>query len=1030
MNRLVALPVLTLLALVVLSAAAEEPPHLQFVHGLREKQLPDLALQYLDLLAKKKLPPELTKLLPLERAKVNLDLAALETDAGKRLALQRQARAEFDAFLKANPNHPLTAEVHAEIGRAVALGAKAQLGRARRQEVPEAVRGELLQARAQFEDAGKLLRAAVAAIDVQLAADNASEKPALAQAKLQTELEIGINLLDQAQTYVQQSEFGKRGEIIKQALTVLDKVVNQDDKNAVCWLARVWRGKCYQEADDPKTARKAYTEVLRETGDFAEAARRLALYFQMQVIARDPDVKNPASSFADVERLGDNWLIAYRNYQNTPEGFGVRYELASACVERAQKLPKSQPAQARALYLKAQKLYQALEQSENDYTETARQKKMGIVLMLSEERTRGDVTKLRDFEECYLRAQYEAAKLNRAEKELKDDKDKLEKQRDENYRNMIAALTRGLDLADSKVTAADLHDARYLLARAYFAKEDYYRAAVVGEDLARTAPQATRAPSAGMFAIYAYAQLIDDEGRASAGAEILDADRARLRKLAEYVEQTWPADPAADVARHQLGLVLWNGKKYPEAVEALTRITPGYANAGRSSYLLAAAALQAQKAEIKPPAGAPPYAQRARAALQAVPEPAAGADAGTAQVYLEAKLQLGGLLYTNKSYAQVAAVADVLQKKLDDPSLRLPEPMKTELLPRVKALQLLALLGQADADYRAGQYAKVREQLDPLVDQLKKPETAALLNDLKNPGLLHGLLGLALRANVQENKTDRAKEILDLLQKSAPENSLDMMKDIVRQLGQHIQELRQRGDAAKEQLDKTITNFSTFLDELAGNKELKPELVLFLADSYSSLDRHQQAAQLLARVGEPGPEADGKVDPKKVQIYRAARILYARALRQDRQFAKAKQVIDEMLGTPAKPGWGQPYLDVKKERIFLLEDQEKYTGPNGALAEWNRLMQSLQARFKQDARVKEQYFECYYYLTNALYRHAQTITDRAKRQKQLQLAADFIVKLEATQPDMGGEASKKRFEELLQKEPVLKEQYEAQKQKK
>jgi hypothetical protein len=666
--------------------------------------------------------------------------------------------------------------------------------------------------------------------------------------------------------------------------------------------------------------------------------------------------------------------------------------------------------------------------TENEYSEEARQKKLNIILTTSEERTRGDIGKLRDFEECYLRAQYEAARLNRAEKEVKGPK--LEQQRTEHSKNMIQALTRGLDLADARVPAQDLADARYLLARAYLAREDYYRAVVLGEDLARTQPRSPRAPQAATFALYGYGQLLGAEMREQAGPEVLDADRERLRKLAVYVEQTWPTDPAADVARHQLGVVLWTEKKYAEAVEVLGRINAaGYANTTAALHLLALAALQAHKAELKPPRGKPPYQDLAIAALTAVPELATGSDPGTTQSYLEAKLLLGSLLYTAKDYKRLEGIADTLQKRLAAPELNLDEAARKELRPRVRALALLAKYGEADTAYRAGRYAEVAARLDPIINRLRDPATATDLAEIKDRSLIHSLVGLAMRASVQDNKTDRARDLLELLQKTAPENSMDILRDLVRQLGVQIQELRAQGESAKEQLDKTVASFSVFLDELARQKDPRPELVLFLAESYASLDQHARAAELLAHVAEPRPEGDKPPDPKKVQLYRAARILRVRELRHARDFSRAKAELDELLGTPDKPNWGQAFLDVRKERVFLLEDQNKFTGRDGAVSEWTRMVQQMRPRIN-DAKIKEQYFECYYHLTHSIYKYAQTLSDQARKQATIQTAANYIVQLQKTQADMGGEASKKRFEELLQKEAPLRAACEELKKKK
>src|SRR5207248_10769160 len=131
-------------------------------------------------------------------------------------------------------------------------------------------------------------------------------------------------------------------------------------------------------------------------------------------------------------------------------------------------------------------------------------------------------------------------------------------------------------------------------------------------------------------------------------------------------------------------------------------------------------------------------------------------------------------------------------------------------------LLLYAKLGQAEAEYKAGHYGKARELLDPVVAQFKDSAQASQLAAVKekDPGILRVLLGYALRANVQDNKVVQGKEILDLLEKTFPDNSQEILVSLVGQLREQIKELREKGDSAKEQLEKTKGNFSTFLGEL------------------------------------------------------------------------------------------------------------------------------------------------------------------------------------------------------------------------
>jgi tetratricopeptide (TPR) repeat protein/TolA-binding protein len=1019
-------PVLALASLLAaaLSLRAEEPPYLDFVRALRARGMPDLALEYLQKLQEKP-PPGLAATLPLEMAKTRLELAALKADPASRAAEQNEARAELERFIKEHPQYPLAADASVEIARIAALQGLAQLSSARRQEDRAVQQAGLIRARLQFEAAGKQLEAAMTRIDAVLAGtQTAAEKEALAQARLQAELEQGINLLHLAQTYTEDNETAKRAEFLKLAIDSLTMLSKRQDKNPICWQALVWLGRCQQENDDPRSARRIYTQVIGERGEYAATARRLARYFRLQTLAGDPDTKPDARRpGAEVRAAAEEWLTLYPNYLNTPEGSGVRFELAQAYLKLAAAAPKGSP-QARSLYDQAKKLFQALEQSDNDYWLQAHNYKLGIIRIVSEERTRGDIRKLKDFEECYLRAEYEVALFNEEIKKLKGEA--LDKKRDLHYQRVIQALERGLQLADQTAPADELHDARYLLTYAYLTMGDYAHAAETGEYLARQAPQSPRAPAAGAYALRSLSLQIARKEEAGTAAEELAQDRDHLRQFAQYVEQTWPGDPTADYARHTLALLLARDKKYPEAIDALERISPGYAEATRAFYLLAGLALQAQKDGLTPAQGKRPYQERALAALNKVPEPGPLADAETIHDYIGAQQMLADLYYRARQYDRMEALSDALQKRLE----KLDDRTQAEFRTRIRILGLYARLGKAETEYHAGQYAQVLATLDPFVKLVKEPAQGDAFSAIKDKDsrVVRVLLGLALRASVQDNKSDQAREILELAQTAFPENSLEMLVELVQQLRDQIVQLRQQGDAARAQLDKITTSFSAFLEVLGKQEEKdpKPNLLLFLAQSYSSLDRHDLAADLAAKIAEPKPAAGNKEpDAKQLQIYYFAQILQARELRLNGQFDEAQKALERIQQAP----WGKHNLEVRKERIFLLEDQGKYSLPqkHGAIPEWDRLMQSLKPRLS-DPKIKEQYFDAYYHLTFCLFKNADKLSDPQRKAQYTRVAANYIVKLQAQQ-DPATEPCKKRFEELLQKEPLLKQEYDVLKNK-
>jgi hypothetical protein len=89
---------------------------------------------------------------------------------------------------------------------------------------------------------------------------------------------------------------------------------------------------------------------------------------------------------------------------------------------------------------------------------------------------------------------------------------------------------------------------------------------------------------------------------------------------------------------------------------------------------------------------------------------------------------------------------------------------------------------------------------------------------------------------------------------------------------------------------------------------------------------------------------------------------------------------------------------------------------------WNQLINQLQ-KLKNDARLKDHYFECYFQLVNSLVQ-AALLPNATKKDDYLRQAAKLIIDLEASAPDFGGKTSKDRFDDLLKNTADLKLAYE------
>lgn len=1025
MKRPVAVLALGVLFAVPLLSQADEPPHMDFVRGLRERQYNDLALEYLEKLRQDPPSEEVARVLPLELAKCRLEKARGEDEPGKRLALYGQARRELEEFLKKNAQHTRAAEAQLEIVNIAVVQGKTQLSQALRLEGPARL-AAALKAREALVDAGTRLKQMADQLGEKLAAlpepktpQERADRKALQQAKLRADFDLGLNYLDQAQSYVNEgntAEAKLRAKVVEQAVAVLQKVSDFDAVSPVCWQAQAWLGRAFHEKGETKKARGEFNKVLSADARSAESGKALARYFYLLLAQEAPDPSDPPL-IKDPIKGGEAWLQTYAAYANTPEGQGLRFLLAETYARLARD-PKTNRDLKQSHLRRARTLYRQLEQTDSDYTDRARQGKIGVIQEMGGLTV--PVNTLRTFEDCYVRAQYEAYMVGEEARTIKDPK-KYEAQRKTRIQAMEDALKLALKLEDKekpRPSDNDLSSANTLLAYVYLAKEDYSAAIALGEKLARARPLPREAGTAAGYALRAYGQVLADPDKADLKTDKqVDEYRERMRQLAVYMESTWPDEPAGDLARHQLALLLIKDKKLAEAVDVLERIKPSYSSAIYVKYQMALSALQLQgdADKAKPNNSDRRYQQRALAALESLGNLPADADPDLARTYLLARIELCRELYKLKKYDQMKAVS----RPLLDGLAKMPlagDAVRAEMRAALEGLILFAEYGRAEAEYSAGRYAKTLEVLDPLLAQVKKGDYPELK---KNPPLRWGLLGLALRANVQQGKTDRAREVLNLfrdLAKDDPEGggATAALLPLVQLLKEQVEELRKKGPSAKDQLKKTTESFETFLDEAAKQEKPAPETVLYLAQGYSSLEKHDKAVALLKAVPEP---KDG--DAKKQAYYQAIRVLYIRELRLGGKLKDAKEAMDEIMGTAKGPGWGQGNLEALKERNFLLEAEGNYSQ---AVVNWDAMLRKQLLPRIKEASIKDQYLECYYNLVSCYVRYALALPKEEDRKKQMAKAAGFITRLADGWPDLGGDASKARFLDLIDRESQLKEQ--------
>jgi hypothetical protein len=822
--------------------------------------------------------------------------------------------------------------------------------------------------------------------------------------------------------------------------------------------------KVNQEGQDPTEAEKHRKRVMEQTSKAAQPAQRLAKLFYIQGIPKNPTIKlDPLKKSKLIEEEAKKWLAAYPNHHKTPEGWAVRFELAQAMYFEAQAMTKDKAppgAAALAVLGQAQKHFAAIGESDSNLAEKAKAFNVNISVMKLGDKTAA--ADLKDFESCYLKAQVERFKVRNVTLAIAaaapKDQEKLEAERKQHIREFLKALVRGIMLADAKTSPQNLEEARYLLAIGYLEAGDFYRAAVAGEALAREhagpgTPPTKRAGQAAGYAIEAYANILQRDNA--------DANRQRLQDLTAYVlspemQKSWAGEPVTSVARYQLAMLYNKDNAYREAIDQLDKLPPdfsGYIYAQGQLVFIALEAREKAKTEEEKKA----FADMARKAILRTP-PLKDADPNSAAMYFFAGLELPKFYYADAAeamdknelpraellYNEMTKSIAGLKAKLEKTPVKLSGETRAKLDFSIGVLTKYARLGLAGIDYRRGNYDKVLTTTADVVlavEQNKGGGTAPIR--LKDYQVTGDILGLALRANVQNGNLFKAKQILGYLERLTGEEgggvaeTSGVLHSLIGDLGAQIKELKKANDPDK--LRATVKNFSAFIDDVAlallakKDKGLDLKDTMFLAKCYASLEEYAKAANLYAKI--PPPKALDKdnlkeEDEKEIATYWHLQVQYAKVLRlsahSKEDLGKAKRVLDYL--QRHKNARLQIYGEV--EQIHILEDSGKFGTPLYGLAMkgWGGIMNNatLKAKMGDDPNLKELYFNAYYGNAWCLYKLSQTgaVITKGKDKDYLKTAANHILRLEKSANQEGWQIVGHRFRELLTSEKKLKDEYE------
>ncbi len=961
------------LALLLLAAPAPAPAQdmpppapPDLARGLRDNGMADLALEYLAEIAATA-PPDVQKVLPLERAKCRLELATTENDESLRVALVAEAKKEFDQFVKGNPGHPRLPEAAVALAQLQTLDGKTQLQRANRLPAEQRA-GELAKARPMFVAAGKQ-HAAAADVLKKKADQEEPNTPAHKEATqnyLQAVLDQGTNLYLLADSFpddVKGPEYDAKMKAAKDAAVIFESVWARYKDYPQGWAARAWAGESWRLQSELINAENALNATLQEGMKAKTPASAAGVKMARFFILRADFVKNGGADGVPGERAKvrnacRDWLKEYAVGRPTAEVYAVRYYLGRVCMNEAMKRenltleqvkpadPKEKPTEkivavkegGLTLLREADVQFKMLVRTENEYTERATRQRPTALRWLVGNPDRPPA-QFATFDDSYMAALVQLEGARTTEKD----------ERAAHLNKAIALLERAKGLPVPPESARDAARADLDLARTYVNAGRPHAAAVFAEHTARTARSPAAAAKAGVVALDAYRRT----ARTTA-ADFEDGrtvDRDRRVGLAQYLEKVAPNEAEIDAVRMQLGGDLYVLGRKAEAFDAFSRVParyPGLAQArlfeGITAFdLIRPLAADETRTDDLPADKKLAVFQRVVADLSAVPVPADSVkddrevDLTPVSDYFNMRLQLAQLHVTQGAKAYPTAEQTLLASAAAaarHPGL--PADDKVKFAMRFETLRIRTVYGQAMPLYTQGKYAEAAERFSALLTEVlkagpavkeKQPADVADLAKGLDADRIRLLLVPTLNAHVRAGAAAKTTELLDELKKFGGDlsTSARVVQQGVASIRPAVDALRK--DGKKDEADKLIAAVAGMVAKLAAEPNLPVDVRLNLGKSFRELGEYAKAADLLTAVPAPENKESLKGELKPVEnetadqtkqreadntaapLYRQARLDLARAYRLDKKFAEAAAVLDDALGKEGVPK--QPKSTVK-----------------------------------------------------------------------------------------------------------------------
>lgn len=1034
-------------------------PARDFLQGLRARGYHDIALEYLDAMATSPLAPVELKLeIDLEKAITLIEASRSQRDRVARAKSLNDAEALLTKFTTEKAAHPKANTALNQLGSLIVERARMKVDQSKNAENKEQL---LKEANALYEkafgvftDLQETLKTKLQRIPKVLDPKN-KQQAKMIETRTQLRADFLQTLLLAAAVREEMADTLKDGspefkKMLEEAAALYKEIYTKYRTRLAGLYARMYQGRANQRLGKLKDALGYYTELLDQPDDPIEfrILKTKTLRLAMECWLHETQKK-----YLEAIKQADPWISKSRPQEDSdPDWQAIRMSLARAYVIQADAIKVDDPGNTRAVTQSistARRHASFLAKRSGEFQEQARQlvADLGGPDRTDEkpaptnfaEAVEAGKDALNAFTTAELIVEKVPARIQSETDQA--EKDKLQKQLAAAQQTLASAQQEAIDyyrlalqLVDNETSTEDVNVVRYFLAYLYYKAGDPYKAALMGEFVSRRFPDSAGARDCAAIAMASYAQIYAEVNGITSGV-FKQADQDSNGSLSTDELQAAQLDGGADkdgngsvsldelaerYAQFEMEKIVYSAEyivekwpDHPTAQDALTTLVPFMIN---SSQLDRAQQYAAQMPESSQKRG-------------------------------EAELKTGKAMWG--TYLRDTGI------------LRAAEEQETTQVDIAAEKQRLDALRQQAHDVLSAGFDRVKDSATPVRDTVTAVLSLAQVSlELQQPGtavaaLEHPKLGALTLARAKHASVSDAavKEEVYKTALRAYISSLATDENAITKAEAVMNEMKSviGGDAAGEKrlisvyvglaqdLEKQMTTatpeakralaqgFESFLNQLsAGATDLS--VLNWVAESFAKLGGglddgatlNDEAKKYYTRADEAFKTILDKVqldDKTKIQLH----LRRATLAGQMRDFAKALEAFKKVLAD--KPAT----LNVQVDAAKLLEVWAKQPGQEARYMDaikgilepgqakpiiwgWGKIANTT----SKYPNFKDTFHEARVHVAECRFNYAQTKSGDEKA-KLLKDAVRDISLTRRLYPDLGGDAWKARYDDLLKK---------------